>query len=491
MQAKEQFTSRWGLIVAAIGMAVGTGNIWRFPRVAAQNGGGEFLIPWIVFLLIWSIPLLMVETAMGRYARRGPIGAFGRIMGANYAWLGAFVGFCSMAIMFYYSVVAGWCFKYLGGALGGSLVEQSGEQYWASFQANGWESVFFHFIAMSVAGAIVYRGVINGIEKASKILIPLLFILLLGGTVRAVTLPGASAGLNFLFSPDFSKLLDYRIWLEGLTQSAWSTGAGYGLLLSYAVYTRKRDDIVMNSMTIGFGNNSASLLAGIMVICSVFALAPANPGSPPAEELLQLGGPGNTALSFLWIPALFQQMPFGRISLILFFVALVVAAISSLIAMIELGTRIFMDAGMSRPNAVKFVVAGGFLLGVPSAISMQFLMNQDTVWGIGLMVSGFLFAVAVNKFGVRRFREELIEPARNDIPVGRWFDVLLKWVIPAEFVVMILWWLYQAAINDPRWWHPVAVFNLGTCLFQWGVAFALFRIFNNRLAISALGDSEA
>ncbi len=491
MQTKDMFTSRWGLLLAAIGMAVGTGNIWRFPRVVAQNGGGAFLIPWIVFLLLWSIPLLMVETAMGRHARKGTIGAFSKLMGPNYAWLGAFVGFCSMAIMFYYSVVAGWCFKYLSGAIGGGLVEQSGQQYWATFQANGWESVLFHLIAMSVAGAIVYRGVIDGIEKASKVLIPLLFILLLAGTLRAVTLPGATEGLNFLFNPDLSMLLDYRIWLEGLTQSAWSTGAGYGLLLSYAVYTSKRDDIVMNSMTIGFGNNSASLLAGLMVICSVFALAPADPGAPPAGELLQLGGPGNTALSFLWIPALFQQMPFGQVSLILFFVALVVAAISSLIAMIELGTRIFMDAGMSRQSAVKFVVVGGFLLGLPSALSMSFLMNQDNVWGIGLMVSGFLFAVAVNKFGARRFREELIEPARNDIPIGRWFDILLKWVIPAEFLVMIAWWLYQATISDPRWWNPVAVFNLGTCLFQWGVAFILFRVFNGRMAAATLDQSEA
>ena len=163
-------------------MAVGTGNIWRFPRVVAQNGGGAFLIPWIVFLLIWSIPLLMVETAMGRHARKGTIGAFGKLMGPNYAWLGAFVGFCSMAIMFYYSVVAGWCFKYLVGRdRRRASLEQSGEQYWTTFQASGWESVLFHFVAMSVAGAIVYRGVIDGIEKASKVLIPLLFMLLLGG----------------------------------------------------------------------------------------------------------------------------------------------------------------------------------------------------------------------------------------------------------------------------------------------------------------------
>jgi NSS family neurotransmitter:Na+ symporter len=136
------------------------------------------------------------------------------------------------------------------------------------------------------------------------------------------------------------------------------------------------------------------------------------------------------------------------------------------------------------------VVAGGFMLGLPSALSMDFLVNQDGVWGIGLMVSGFLFAVAVNKFGVRRFRKELIEPARNDIPVGRWFDILLKWVIPAEFFVMIVWWLYQATISDSRWWNPFVVFNLGTCLFQWGVAFVLFRLLNDRMAAASLGETE-
>lgn len=491
MRANEQFTSRWGLLVAAIGMAVGTGNIWRFPRVAAQSGGGAFLIPWLVFLVLWSIPLLMVESAMGRHAGKGTIGAFAKLIGPRFAWMGTFVGFCSMAIMFYYSVVAGWCFKYLLGAVTGDVVEAGGRGYWEAFQASSWEPVAFHLVAMAVAAGIVFRGVVAGIERVSKVMIPLLFLLLLGGAARAVTLPGATEGLNFLFNPDLSALLDYRIWLEGLTQSAWSTGAGYGLLLTYAIYTSQRDDIVMNSMTIGFGNNSASLLAGIMVICSVFALVPADPATganPQAMEILTTGGPGNTALSFYWVPELFQHMPGGRISLVLFFLSLVVAAISSLIAMIELATRIFMDGGMSRHRALLFVATGGFLLGVPSAMSLEFFANQDTVWGIGLMVSGFLFAVAVRRFDVARFRRELIEPAANDIPIGRWFDVLVKYVIPLEFVVLVSWWLYQATISEPDWWNPFAVFSLGTCLFQWGLAFALFRAFNAPIARRMLRD---
>jgi NSS family neurotransmitter:Na+ symporter len=488
MQNSEKF-SRWGLLLAAIGMAVGTGNIWRFPRIVAQNGGGAFLIPWLVFLVLWSIPLLMVETAMGRRAQKGTVGAFGRIMGRDYTWMGCFVGFVAMAIMFYYSVVAGWCYKFLVGAISGDVVTMGGRGFWDEFQMSSWEPLFYHFVAIAVAGAVVYRGVINGIERASKVLIPLLFVLLLGGAVRAVTLPGAADGLEFLFRPDLASLLDYRIWLEGLTQSAWSTGAGWGLLLTYSIYTSRRDDIVMNSMTIGFGNNSASLLAAILVICSVFALLPATGGTAAeAYEILTEAGPGNTALSFYWVPALFQQMPGGRLSLILFFLALVVAAVSSLIAMIELATRIFVDAGMSRHRAVLFVTTVGFVLGAPSAVSLEFFTNQDTVWGIGLMVSGFFFAMAVRKYGVARFREELIEPADNDLPVGRWFDILVKYVLPVEFLVMVTWWLYQATISEPDWWNPFAVFSLGTCVFQWGVAMLVFRFLNGPIADRTLGD---
>ena len=426
---------------------------------------------------------------MGKGTRKGTVGAFVKTLGPGYAWMGGWVAFVATAIMFYYSVVAGWCFKYLLGAVSGEVMATGGRPYWDAFQASGWQPVAFHALAMACAGAIVYRGVIDGIERASRVLIPLLFLLLAGGAVRAVTLPGATAGLEYLFRPDWPALLDYRIWLEGLTQSAWSTGAGYGLLLTYAIYTSHRDDIVMNSMTIGFGNNSASLLAGIMVICSVFALVPADPATgtnAQALAILSESGPGNTALSFYWVPELFQKMPLGGPSLVLFFVSLVVAAISSLIAMIELATRIFMDAGLQRHRAVLFVTAGGFLLGVPSALSLDFFANQDTVWGIGLMVNGFLFALAVRRYGTSRFRRELIEPAANDIPIGRWFDWLVRYVIPLEFAAMVGWWLYQAAVNEARWWDPFAVFSLGTCLFQWGVAMLLFVLLNDRIAARTL-----
>ncbi|MFQ5743468.1 MAG: sodium-dependent transporter [Acidobacteriota bacterium] len=486
MPATETFTSRWGLLVAALGMAVGTGNIWRFPRVAAQNGGGAFLVPWLLFLFLWAIPLLMVESAMGRHAGYGVVGAFGKLIGRRFTWMGCFVGFCTLAIMFYYSVVAGWCVKYLVGALAGGLSGIDGNVYWEGLQSSIWEPVLFHFVAMSLGGYIVYRGVVAGIERASKVLIPALFVLLAAAALRAVTLPGATAGLDYLFNPRWSDLLHYRIWLEALTQSAWSTGAGWGLLLTYAVYMRTQDDIVMNSVTIGLGNNAASLMAAMVVIPTVFALLPAE----EATEVLGTGGPAGTGLSFIWIPQLFNRIPGGQLFMVFFFLALVVAALSSLISMIELGTRIFMDAGLSRHRALLFVAAGGFVLGVPSAVNLSFFNNQDAVWGIGLMVSGFLFALAVRRFGPSKFREELIDNADNDIPAGRWFDFAIKYLIPLEFALMIVWWLWQAATSGEAWWNPFGVFTLGTCLFQWGVVLLLFYLANHAIAERTLGPSS-
>ncbi len=490
MSKHEAFTSRWALLLAALGMAVGTGNIWRFPRILANQGGGAFLIPWLIFLFLWAIPLLMVEMAMGRHARKGVIGAFGRLMGRQASWMGAWVAWCTMAITFYYSVVAGWCVKYLIAAARGQLNGVDGTAYWEGFQVTLWEPVAFHFVAMGACGFIVYRGVVAGIEKASKVLIPALFVLLAVAAVRALTLPaapgaaGPMAGVEFIFNPNWSDLLNYEIWLQALTQSAWSTGAGWGLMVTYAVYSHKKDDIVGSAMTIGLGNNSASMLAALAIIPTVFAILPAS----EARTVLMDSGPASTGLSFIWVPQLFSSIPGGQFFMTLFFLALVVAAFSSLVAMLELGVRIFMDFGMSRHKSVLAVVGGSFVLGIPSAINLSFFSNQDAVWGIGLMVSGFFFAIAARKFGVARFREELIEPANNDIAPGRWFDFAVKVLIPLQFTVLIVWWLYQAATSGEAWWNPFGVFTLGTCLFQWAVVLLIFYLANDRMAVATLGD---
>jgi NSS family neurotransmitter:Na+ symporter len=456
------------MMLAMLGMAVGTGNIWRFPRIVAKNGGGSFLVAWVVFLLLWSIPLILVEFSLGKATRSGTVGAFGKLIGRRFAWMGAWVGWCAAAIMFYYSVVMGWCIRHLVAALSGGIPGATPDAFWSTYAASP-QALLTHAVAITLGVVVVARGV-RGIEKVASVLIPSLVVLVVVLAIRAITLPGAAAGLNFLFTPNWGQLLDYRVWLEALTQNAWDTGAGWGLILTYAVYMRRNEDTSLNAFTLGFGNNSMSLLAGIMVICTAFALAP--------DAAQQLRGVDNEGLTFIWLPQLFGTMPAGRFFMALFFLALIFAAWTSLISMIELATRVLVDAGVSRGRAIWWVGIVGFLAGVPSALSMGFFGNQDTVWSIGLMLSGFFFAFAVMKFGVRKFRTELINHPGSDLKVGRWWE----WAIvlcAVEAVVLMVWWFFQAWGEGWRTaFNPVSAFSIGTVLLQWGLVLIVLWLVN-------------
>jgi NSS family neurotransmitter:Na+ symporter len=479
-----QFATRWGILMAAIGMAVGTGNIWRFPRVAAANGGGAFLIAWVVFLFAWSVPLVLSEFALGKHTRRGPAGAIGHLIGARYNWMGAFVGICTCFITFYYSVVTGWCIKYFFISLRPGFVGGDPETYWQSLTTANLQPVIFHMLALILGCFIISRGVVKGIERTNRILIPTLFVLLIIAAARAVTLPGAIKGLGFLFTPVWSELLSHKVWLEALSQSAWSVGAAWGLVMTYGVYLRKKDDFVRVSYTTAFGDYSASLLAGIAIMCTVFAVL------PEVDARVALGA-GNEGLTFIWLPRLFEQIPGGRFSLSLFFLALSFAAMSSLIAMIEMATRICVDLGLKRKKAVPLVGVVAFLMGMPSAWKLGFFQNQDWVWGLGLMLSGFLIAVAVTKYGAARFRNELINTPEERAPVGRWYIFVIKYIVPVEFVALMIWWFYQAVVLDPEgWWNPFHSVNLGTTIAQWGALIAVL-ILINRVWAARVGAKDS
>lgn len=483
MQNEKHF-SRWGIIMAALGMAIGTGNIWRFPRILASNGGGAFLIPWAIFLFLWSIPLLITEFAIGQYTRKSLAGAIGELLGNSFNWMGGFIGICTTAIMFYYSVVTGWCIKYFFASLSGNLfrgtLQQGGIDFWNTFINSGYEPIFYHFLAILFSATIIYRGVVKGIERANKIMIPTLVILLLVTAIRALTLPGSLNGINYLFSPEWQRLTDYKIWLEALSQSAWSTGAGWGLLLTYATYTRRHEDLVLNSFITGFGDNSASLLASLAIFPAVFALAPLL-GLDPAAKLVE-SGPASTGLTFIWMPQLFQKMSMGSFFMTLFFLTLSFAAFSSLISMFVLATRMLKDWGISQKQAIIWVAIVGFILGIPSAVDLTIFENQDWVWGVGLMVNGLFLTIIVCKYGATRFRLTIINSAQNDFSIGCCFDFLMKYILPVEFIALISWWFYQAIGWQIEWWNPVKSLSIGTCIFQWSLVIILLLLFNKKLS---------
>jgi len=291
-------------------------------------------------------------------------------------------------------------------------------------------------------------------------------------------------GIEIFFTVRWEMLLDYHVWLDALSQNAWSTGAGWGLILTYSVYMKNREDAVLNSGITAFANHSISLVSGVMIFSTVYALVPAR-----AAQVISEPGPLNTGLAFIWIPQLFSQLPGSYFFSILFFLALFFASMSSLISMIELAVRVLNDAGVARNRAIFSVGAVGFIMGIPSAMNSAFFLNQDWVWGIGLIVSGAIFAFAVLWFGVSQFREHYINAEGTDVRIGKWYDAIVKYLIPVEVTALIGWWFWVAIQADPNgWWNPLRIESVGTCLFQWGVVVSLFLGFNWWIAITTLED---
>lgn len=485
---KERFTTKWGLILSVLGIAVGTGNIWRFPRIAAENGGetgaGAFLIAWVTFLFIWSIPLIIAEYGIGRHGRKGVIGSFIKMTSEKFAWMGSFIGFVATAIMFYYSVVAGWCLYYLMESIFSVLpdnVEQA-NVVWEGFQGSAFPSVF-HAIMMIFGGLVILRGV-KSIERINLILIPSLLLVLAVSLIKALTLPGSSAGIVYLFTPDWGTLADPKLWLEALTQNAWDTGAAWGLILTYGAYMRNRDNITISAFQTGIGNNLVSLVAAIIIFSTVFGTLGGQMTDTEILNVMRDSGPASTGLTFMWMPQLFNEMAGGKIFAILFFLGLTFAAFSSLISMIELATKVFVDMGITRTKATIAVCTTGFLFGLPSAMSLDIFANQDFVWGIGLMASGGLISFAVMKFGTTKFREELVNNEQERFKLGKWWEYILKYLIPVQVVTLLTWWIYLSVTSfaPDTWYNPLSPFSVATVLLQFGVVIALFKFYNKQIA---------
>jgi len=435
------------------------------------------------------------------------------MMAPRWAWMGSFAVLVTSAIMFYYSVVAGWTFRFAAAALMGELPEARPGAFWSSYSTS-WTPALTHAIAIGFAVFVVARGV-RFIERVAKILMPALIVLILVLTVRAVTLPGASEGLDYLFSVDWTALGRAELWIEALTQNAWDTGAGWGLVLCYAAYLPEREDTVQNAFILPTANNLISLTAGIMVLCTVFSVVPGlvatmesdpealaalaeavRSGTELSPELLRttIFAGDNEGLTFVWMPQLFSTLPLGGALMALFFVALFFvalsfAAITSLITMAELATRAFVDAGIPRVRAVRFVGIGAFLLGLPSVIWMPFLRNQDWVWGVALMLTGLFFAIAVIANGVRRFREEHLNHEHSKMRVGAWWELVIAVLVPIQAVVLFIWWLVQAREWDDAWLDPFRPTNVGTVLCQIGLALVVLIALNRWIARRSVGDA--
>jgi len=475
-QKRDYFTSRWTFLLAALGMAIGAGNIWRFPRLAGQYGG-SFLIPWMIFLFLWSIPLIVIEFSLGKKFRLGVIGVFRRGLGRHYTWMGWFIALCTTFIMFYYSVVCGWSLKYLLLSISGSINNLEHLEFWNRYTTSSYEPVIYHILALIAGSGIIFFGIKQGIEKAVKILIPLLFVLIIIAAIGSISLPGSARGLTYLFRIQIDDILNYKVWLEALSQSAWSTGAGWGLILTYSNYVKKKEKAIYYAILTGIGNNLASLLCALAIIPAVFALT-----SSVNEANLVLQA-GNQGLTFIFLPQLFSKMPGGFFITPLFFFALFIAAISSLIAMLELAVRIIMDYGWTRSKAVISIALVAIIAGIPSALSIKIFNNQDWVWGLGLILSGFFFLFFALKMKIKNYVSLYLRSEFNHLDKNIWILRILLATMFIEFLLMMLWWFFQSMIWNPTtWWNPFYEYTIGTCLFQWIIIILIGLIFNRKIS---------
>lgn len=487
--SKDQFSNRWGIVLASLGMAIGAGNLWRFPRLAGQYGG-SFILLWILFLFIWSIPLLLSEFAIGKKFKSGVIGSFAQLAGKKYTWMGFFITLCTLGIAFYYSVVTAWAFRYLTFSASNIFSSTSMldklhadpeylNTFWLSISNGDWTTVIVYIVVIFLGAFILIRGVKDGLEKANRLLIPSLFVLLIIIVFVSLNMEGGVRGLEYMFAINFSDFSNPTIWIEALSQSAWSTGAGWGLLMTISAFSRDNEDVTLNTFIGAFGNNTASLLAGIAILPAVFALSASD-----ADAITYLQS-GNQALTFTIIPMLFSNVPGGAFLSVVFFLALFVAAFSSLLPMIELFMKNVADLNISRNTTLIIVIICFIVFGYPSAISLDFFNNQDWVWGIGLIVSGLFILIAVAMHGPSKFKEDNIDVG-SDMRFSTTFFKLAIFGNIALAAILIYWWMSQGYSENPWFnengnWNVIDVYSNASIVTQWALVILVGMILNRFL----------
>ncbi len=425
--------SRLGFVLAASGSAIGLGNVWKFPYVTGQNGGGAFVLIYLVCIFAVGLPIMLAEFTLGRKTNLNPVGAF-QTLKPNTPWVG--VGYMGVVagflILSFYGVVGGWTLAYIVKSFSQSVLEfQSSKdagQFFGQFIANPTEVIIYHALFMGLCMGIVIRGVHGGIEKACDILMPTLFVILLLLMARSLTLPGAMEGVKFYLSPDFSKITPSVI-LVALGQAFFSLSLGMGAMLTYGSYLSEKENLTSATVYVVLFDTMIALLVGMVIFPAVFAM-----GLEPAE------GP---SLVFSVLPAVFSSMPFGTVVSIIFFVLLAIAAITSGISLLEVVVAYFIDqVGWTRKKAVLIVGLIIFALGIPSGLSFGVMSEVkfmdktffDIVDNIAsnylLPLGGMLTAVFVGwKWGIDKAKEE-IEKHETLFHWGAQWGFLIRYVTP-------------------------------------------------------------
>ena len=444
-ETREQWGSRTGFLLAAIGSAVGLGNIWRFPAEAYKNGGGAFLLPYLIALLTAGLPLLIMEYGVGRKYRKSPPLAMRNLSKSAEA-----IGWWQVAICFviasYYSVILAWALRYTGFSFSkdwGSDAEgfflndflQSGEPGMPSSFVGG---IFWPMLAIwVVVMVILWLGVRRGIEIANRIFMPTLVLFFGALVVRAVTLDGAAKGLDAFFAPDWGALTDGSVWVAAYGQIFFSLSIGFGIMVTYASYLGRRADLSGSALVAGFTNSSFEILAGIGVFATLGFMAQAN-GIAVGDAVES--GPG---LAFITFPTVISEMPMGPLFGVLFFLSLAIAGLSSLISIVQVIVSSVQDRlRMNRTPAVLVVtgaLAVASLLAFPTDVGLPLLDSADHfINAYGIVVAALAFLILTG-WGLRKL--PMLQSHVNEtsaVRMGLWWRVCLGVITPAGLIWMLI-----------------------------------------------------
>jgi NSS family neurotransmitter:Na+ symporter len=440
---REHWSSKIGFILAAIGSSIGLGNIWKFPYLAGANGGGAFVLVYLICILIVGLPIMIAEIVIGRHTEKDPVGAF-KIIGAGSRWefvgyLGVLSGFC---IMTFYSVVGGWTLGYIvksaSGAISSIRDMSTAEAVFENFVSSPAEAIGYHFLFISATMFIVIRGIKNGIERWNKVLLPLLFVILLVLIVKGLSMDGALDGLSFYLNPDFSKI-EFKTVIEAMGQCFFSLSLGMGAMITYGSYLSRNETVLGSSLQIVAFDTLAALLSGLAIFPALFAV-----GMTPEK------GPG---LTFNILPVVFSRMSYGAVFATLFFILLFIAALTSAISLVEVVVAYVTDEkGWSRRKAVLIFGTAIFILGIPAALSFGVLADFRPFFGntyfdfmdklttfYMLPIGGMFIALCLGwKYGLDRTMHELDIDTRNVLLERAW-AVTIKYVSPLVLAVILIY----------------------------------------------------
>ena len=466
MAKREHWNTRFAFIMAAIGSAVGLGNVWRFPYVCYENGGGAFLIPYFVALFTAGVPLMILEFSVGHWARKSPPGAFKKI-GKKWEWMGWCTVLMPFAVATYYVTVMAWCFSYMiysldlrWGANAGNFFAKLLGDTGSPVVIGGislpilfgliavWFSIFF----------ILYKGV-KRIGKIVALTVPIPTVLLIILAIRGLTLPGAMEGISYYLTPNFSMLSDVNVWIAAYAQVFFSLSLAQGIMITYASFLKKKSDLTNNAFIIALADAGTAFLAGFAVF-SVVGYLTVSQGIGMAE--LSIAGPG---LTFVTYPTAISMLPFAAsIFGFFFFIALLTFGIDSAFSMIEpIAASANEKWKISKAKATAIMCTFGFFL------SLIFTTGGGVHWleildhfinNFGLVSIGLVECIILGwMFHLRKLRKHANET--SEIQLGKWWEILIKFVIPIVLIMLLIIAVINNLTNSPYPDYPVWTMVLG------------------------------